>query len=209
MTSHKELPATPSLIQAVAAERERIAALLHDEVVQTLSAAGLRAELVRAVLGDGTPAEVTELQETLGAATRELRGVMEALRRPAIGAVGLAHALRERISSIEPGAHTSVLDDLMREPDDELALGLFWLAEEMVRALRRAGGYGSIAVTLRSSLTAFEIDVSAAQVAGDGRRRVSLDGAARLAALIGAVLEQTEPSPGVTCVRARVEDAPA
>lgn len=208
MTSHGETPPTPSPIQAVAAERERIATQLHDEVVQTLSAAGLRAELVRAVLGEAAPDEVGELRDTLTSATRELRAVMDALRRPEIATIGLARALRERIAAMGPDGSTSVLDDLMREPSDELGMGLLWLAEEAVRALRHAGTYGAITVTLRSSLTAFEIDVSATQIADARRGRLSLDGVSRLAILVGATLTLSEPRPGVTCLEARVEDAP-
>jgi signal transduction histidine kinase len=208
MTPQRDTPATPapSPVEAVAIDRERIAVHLHDGVVQTLSAAGLRAELVRAVLGDAAPPEVGELLQALNEATRELRAVMDGLRRPAVATVGFARALRERVAEQDAGQRTSVLDDLVREPGEELAIGLLWLVEEAIRALRRTGNYGAITVTLRSSLTAFEVEVSAAQIASERSAALSLDGVVRLAALIGAELARSEPTPGVTCIVARADD---
>ena len=65
-----------------------------------------------------------------------------------------------------------------------------------------------VAETWGARLTAFEIDVSATQIADARRGRLSLDGVSRLAILVGATLTLSEPRPGVTCLEARVEDAP-
>lgn len=206
MTGPQEPLSAASVIEALAADRERIAAMLHDEVVQTLSAAGLRVELVRAVLSGTASDEVDELQATLASATRELRHVMEGLRRPAVVATGLAFALRQRIAPIEAGQSVSLLDDLVREPPQELAIGLFWIAEECVHALRGAGGYGTVTVTLRSPVGAYELEVRAVQQAVEGRAVAVLDGARRLATLLGGSLTVSEPTPGITRILVRVAE---
>lgn len=205
MTARRDAPGPPTLVEAVAGERERIATQLHDEVVQTLSAAGLRLELLRVVLGASAPSEVAELHEVIAEATRELRAVMESLRRPPVGSAGLAYALRQQIAPLDSGGRVSVIDDLVREPPEDLAIGLHWLAEDCVRALRRARGYGAITLTLRSPAGTYEVEVHASQSASaEGNGVVVLDGPRRLAALIGAELIVDEPTPGVTRIVARV-----
>jgi signal transduction histidine kinase len=85
MTEDPQRQTNDALAEAVAGERERIAKLLHDELVQTVSAAAMRVELIRAV-DDADANDLSEAQEAMRTATVQLRAIMDGLRRPPAGA---------------------------------------------------------------------------------------------------------------------------
>ena len=194
---------TARVIEAVAAERERTARALHDEAVQSISAAALRVELVRAAVG-AELAEVEELRETLRDATRQIRSVMDGLRRPDVGRGDLGSALRSRLAAAYGPAGIHVIDDLVRDPPEPVGLALHWVAEEAVRALRTAGGFGAITVTLRSPAQGFEAEVAAATVFAQTHGSVELDEVHRLAMLAGGASSLDETRPAVTKITTTV-----
>ncbi|GIU97450.1 MAG: hypothetical protein KatS3mg013_1253 [Actinomycetota bacterium] len=116
----------------VAQERERgaVAALLHDEPVQILTALGLRLGIPEGVSRE-------ELQERIDAAIGHLRRTMRVLDPGSLAGVGLGAALRRELQDAardRPGLRTR-LDDrgLRAEPSEATALVL-------VRVLHAATG---------------------------------------------------------------------
>ena len=78
MTSDSDQPTTPELDAALAGERERIAKLLHDNLVQSVSIAAMRLEMLS--VDAGSAEDLREAQQAMALATAQLREVMQGLR---------------------------------------------------------------------------------------------------------------------------------
>ncbi|MEH3052762.1 MAG: histidine kinase [Patulibacter minatonensis] len=190
-------------VEAVAAERERIARLLHDDPLQAVSVATLHVELLAARIGTELE-EVTELREALRHAATQMRALMDLLRRPTIGTSGLAISLRSRIAPAGATGAT-VVDDLLRDPPEPVAYVLHWIAEETVRALRASRGYSGVTVTLQSPQGGYTVEVLAASAPSDGHSLVALDGVRRIASLLGpSSVDLDDSAPGRTRIRIHV-----
>jgi two-component system sensor histidine kinase UhpB len=145
---------TGSHARALAAqeqERRRIAAELHDEIGQTLTAVLL--ELKR--LADGAPAErradFETVQESVRGAMDEVRAVASRLRPGVLDDLGLLNALAalspetERMSGVE--VRRSVAPGLPEMgPDVELVL--YRVAQEALTNVSRHAGAGTVELAL-------------------------------------------------------------
>src|SRR5437016_1813271 len=77
-------------------ERNKLARLLHDEVAQMLSAAGLQLDILRMDLADRVPeiaARTAEIQEMLDRVVREIRDASYKLNPDIVERAGLQPAL--------------------------------------------------------------------------------------------------------------------
>lgn len=180
------------LVEAVASERERLARRLHDDAVQTISAAGLRLSLLRSTLAAPVE-ELDELEEAIALTASQLRQLLQALRRPPLASAGVVACLRELVTLGGVGANASVIDDLDREPPPSLGLALLWIGDELVRAFHRSGGYGAVVLRLHSSTAGFQLEAVAAHQGGP---LVVVDEVQRLAAMVGASVTLDEATPG-------------
>jgi PAS domain S-box-containing protein len=145
-------------------ERRRIAAGIHDDTIQILSAADLRLQTLRTFAEpEEARAEADALHETLQQAVDGLRHLLFELRPPVLDHDGLAAALRDYLAS-EQGASFSIRDELSVPLPVELRAVLFRIAHEAV-------------TNARKHADATRIDVSLAQERGGVRMRVADDGA--------------------------------
>jgi PAS domain S-box-containing protein len=129
-------------------ERRRIAAGIHDETIQILSAADLRLQALRTfVQPEDARAEVEALHETLEHAVDGLRHLLFELRPPVLDHDGLAVALQEYLAS-EPGVSFSIRDELSVALPVELRAVLFRVAHEAVANARKHADASRIEVTL-------------------------------------------------------------
>lgn len=195
-------PAVASVVEAVAAERERVALLLEQEIVKCLAETQRHIEQLQQGVDDPAAVahEVRALEETVGTASTRLAAAVTSLRRPRLAVDGLAVSLRQRIAPLDAGSGTAVVDDLQREPPAPIAMVFYWVAEELVRAFRVTGRYGAIDVRLRSVAGGFTLDVTAASLLGQDGPLVRVDEARRLAQLIGAPLTVDESDRSRSCV---------
>ena len=91
------------LVNALEEERRRLRRDLHDGLGPVLTAAGLRADAARNLLGREPMAaekQLVELREELTAAITEVRRLVYGLRPPALDELGLVGALRDQANSL-------------------------------------------------------------------------------------------------------------
>jgi signal transduction histidine kinase len=140
-------------VEASTVERRRIAADLHDGVVQDLAgvAMGISAAAVR--LPPGVPPGQRETIREYGAATRRamrrLRSLLVEIYPPNLAAVGLGHALVD-LAATTAGDETEVAVDV---PDDlelshEAEALLFRAAQEALRNVAEHADAGHAVVTV-------------------------------------------------------------
>lgn len=130
-------------------ERRRIAADIHDDSIQVMSAADIRAQsLARQLTDPALRAEAQELRETIRAAVERLRHLLFELRPPALDREGLVSALRAYSTDGTPVPE--ILDSLRSEPPPDIRAILFRIAQEAIANARKHSGATTITVSLTS-----------------------------------------------------------
>jgi PAS domain S-box-containing protein len=128
-------------------ERRRIAADIHDDSIQVMTAADLRAQmLVTHIEEPALRAEAEELREIIGAAVERLRHLLFELRPPALDREGLVSALRAYASDGTPVLE--ILDRLRSEPPSDIRATLFRIAQEAVSNARKHAGAEAITISI-------------------------------------------------------------
>jgi two-component system sensor histidine kinase UhpB len=124
-------------------ERRRLAAELHDQIGQTLTALALQADRLAGRADDGVAAEAADLRDGLLTSVEDVRRLAAQLRPEALDALGLVPALTnlaERISrrtGIEIVRH---VEHGLPALDDDTELVIFRIAQEsLTNAVRHAG----------------------------------------------------------------------
>lgn len=155
------------LVSAQEDERRRIAAGIHDDPVQALSAMRLRLEALRDELTtDSQVALAQELDEAIGDTTRRLRELLFELRTPQLETVGLAEAIRDELHETQrlTGVATALEDGLRSEPEQGVRGIIFRIVREALANVRKHSGATSVVVRLETTH-----DVVRAVVVDDGR----------------------------------------
>jgi PAS domain S-box-containing protein len=142
------------LVSAQEEERARIAADIHDDPVQKMTAVGLRLSMLRSYLADpGAQEQVDRLQEVVTHATERLRGLMFELSPPQLEEDGLASALRLHAAhSFSSGEfHVEIEDRTSREPASAVDTIAFRIAQEAIANARKHAGAAKAQVELETS----------------------------------------------------------
>lgn len=132
------------LASAQEEERKRIAADIHDDSIQVMTAAGMRLGILRRRLDDERQLEaLDEVESTVQRAIRRLRRLMFELQPPALDRAGLAAAIRAlleaRRSDEEDGPDYEVQDRLEREPPAETRALMYRIVQEaLTNAMKHA-----------------------------------------------------------------------
>ncbi len=129
-------------------ERRRIAADIHDDPIQVMSAIDLRLQTL-AASGEAMGArELTELHETVGRSIDRLRSLLFELRPGALDREGLVVALRQYLdhTARETGWEVEVVDELTGEPAPDLRAALYRMAQEAVTNARKHARAGRVTV---------------------------------------------------------------
>ncbi len=146
--------------QAQEEERRRIASDIHDDSIQVVTAAQVRAQALATRLDDGDlRAETEALRDTLREAVERLRHLVFELRPPTLGRDGLVRALRSYVWGRE-GPEVQVEDGLGSEPPEDVAALLFRIAQEAITNARKHAGATRITVTVLSEPDAVRLRIS-------------------------------------------------
>ena len=120
-------------------ERRRIAADIHDDSIQVMSAVDMRLQTF-AMQGGAEPAALQELHETVQLAIERLRHLVFELRPAALDREGLVAAIRQYLQHMqaENGVEWTLdSDGLLSEPGPELRGALYRMAREAVMNVRK------------------------------------------------------------------------
>ena len=145
---------TRLIAELVAVEEEtrrRIAADIHDDTAQAVSAAGLRLDGLIAELTDPAEREVAlKARQTLGEANLRLRRLLFELRPPALDEAGLAPALELYLADSfhHDGFDWRVDNRLDAEPSPESRAVLYRVALEALTNVRKHAHASSVDVLL-------------------------------------------------------------
>jgi signal transduction histidine kinase len=140
-------------VTAQEAERSRIAADIHDDPVQLMTAIEIRLEGLKGRVGSPELVEyVGSLQEAISASIGRLRALMFELRPPVLQSEGLAQTLR---ASLEAAAADFVdayelLDGLSTEPPVETRVIAYRIAQEALANIRKHAQANQVRVELES-----------------------------------------------------------
>lgn len=123
-----------------------VARLLHDDVNQILSAAGLHLDILRMEFESQAPnigEKTGELQKLLGEAIERLRKLSHDINPDIVGRVGLNYSLEQLVARAREGSQTQIrlrLDPLLRLPKP-IARAFYKVAEAALEnALRHSKG---------------------------------------------------------------------
>lgn len=132
-------------------ERRRIAADIHDDSIQVMSAVDLRLALLAERPETITTAALGELRSTVNESIERLRSLVFELRPAALDREGLVVAIDQYLSYAAKAAgwNYEVIDELTLEPGPELRVSLYRIVQEaVVNARKHADARG---VTVRVS----------------------------------------------------------
>ena len=145
-----------SALNAQEAERARLARILHDEVGQGLSAAGLQLDLLRMDLEDQVPSISTrtaEVQQLLEQLMQRVREFSYELNPATVERNGLFAALDRLVGRIRrefPGTVRLMADSSLRLPPG-LAIAFYKIAHEAVENAIRHSGCTALQVQVKST----------------------------------------------------------
>ena len=130
---------------AVMEERQRLARELHDSVTQALYSIALIASAAKSMASVGNVTRLAQhldtIDETAQLALREMRLLIHALRPPILEQVGLAEAIRLRLSGVEErvGLKTTLTVESVGDLAPVLEAELYSMAQEALNnALKHA-----------------------------------------------------------------------
>jgi signal transduction histidine kinase len=151
------------LIRSQERERARIAAGVHDDSLQVITAAMLRLQQLRNRVHD--PATLTvigRLEESIALAADRLRRLIFDFRPPALERSGLAAALRDTLSRMRDdfGVEVRLTDELPAEPSLPTRLLLFRIAQEALANVGQHAHAGSVAVTLSARCGGYQVRIA-------------------------------------------------
>jgi PAS domain S-box-containing protein len=143
-------------------ERRRIAADIHDDPIQVMSAVDLRMGMMVERDEPVDPALIATLQETVRQSIERLRSLLFELRPAALDRDGLVAALTQYLqhTSKETGWTFEIVDRLEFEPDPELRATLYRTAQEAVANARKHSSASRVVVTVITEGDGITIRVS-------------------------------------------------
>jgi PAS domain S-box-containing protein len=128
-------------------ERRRIASDIHDDPIQVMSAADIRAQsLARRIEDPELRQEAEELHEVIRSSVERLRHLLFELRPPALDREGLVPALRAYAGDADPVPE--IEDAMPLGPPSELRAVLFRIAQEAIANARKHAAATRIHVSI-------------------------------------------------------------
>jgi PAS domain S-box-containing protein len=133
-------------------ERRRIAADIHDDPIQVMSAVDMRLQLLLARPERVDAHELGELAEELRSAIDRLRNLLFELRPVALDLEGLTPAIGMYLehSAKEAGWSWEVINELDAEPAEEARVSFYRIAQEAVTNIRKHANATHVDVRLTS-----------------------------------------------------------
>jgi signal transduction histidine kinase len=167
------------LVDAGEEQRGRIAADIHDDSIQSITAAGMRLQILRRTIDDPEQLQLLgELEKTIQLSISRLRHLLFELRPPELDTDGLSAALEMYLAETESQGATNhrLEDNLSVQPPLQTRTILYRIVQEVLANVRKHAQAENATVTLEERDQGYVV-------------RVSDDG-------IGFAPEELEPVPG-------------
>lgn len=132
-------------------ERRQIAADIHDDSIQVMTAAGMRLQILRRSLQEPEQLKrLDELERTVQLSIGRLRHLIFELRPPTLDLEGLGAALAAYAEDLkrETGLDCTVEDHLSVQPPPELRVVLYRIAQEVLTNVRKHASARNVSITL-------------------------------------------------------------
>ena len=152
-----------AIVGAQEEERARIAADMHDDTIQAITAAHIRLQLVAAEVADPGPrASLEQLQEAVGGALNRLRRLAFELRPPSLDNHGLRAAVEEHLERLQlsTGTEARIEDRLGGEPPEDVRIVLYRVANEALVNVGKHARATAVVVRLRRDDHGYELEVA-------------------------------------------------
>jgi signal transduction histidine kinase len=126
-------------VNAQEEERKRVAADIHDDAVQVMTAMGMRLHGFRKRLGGDDLQALSNLEGTVATAIDRLRSLMVNLRPPTLDRQGLGPALHDALERMkqETGVSYHLNNKLRAEPAGDTRVVLYRIAQEALSNVRK------------------------------------------------------------------------
>lgn len=151
------------LVQVQEEERRKIAADIHDDSIQAMTAASLRLQQLRKHMQSDVQKDLLgKLDEAVRESIVRLRRLMFDLRPPALDRSGLAAALRELLERLktESGLDYTLDVRVTLEPVDDVRVELYRIAQEALINVRKHSRAGHVSVELQHVDQGFRIRIA-------------------------------------------------
>jgi PAS domain S-box-containing protein len=151
------------LIRAQEEERARMAADIHDDSIQVMSAVGMRLEALRRRLHDPEALEgLKPLEETVTSAIARLRHLMFELRPRALDEEGLAPALRVYLDDLSEQTRIgcTLANRLGEEPSAAARTVLYRIAQETLVNVRKHANAKRVDVVLEPRAGGYAVKIT-------------------------------------------------
>jgi PAS domain S-box-containing protein len=134
-------------------ERRRIAADIHDDPIQVMSAVDMRLQLLAQDPSHVTPEDLRSIERDMREAIERLRNLLFELRPAALERDGLATALEIYVehTARTTGWTGEVRDGLEREPSPDVRVLLYRIAQEAIANARKHASAGHVAIELATA----------------------------------------------------------
>jgi PAS domain S-box-containing protein len=151
------------LVQAQEEERRKIAADIHDDSIQAMTAASLRLQQLRKhVTGEHQQELIARLDEAIRESITRLRRLMFDLRPPTLDRTGLGPALRELLDRMraETDVEYTLEDKLATEPAPDLRIELYRITQEALVNVRKHSQASHVKVDLQRIERGYHVRVT-------------------------------------------------
>jgi PAS domain S-box-containing protein len=139
------------LVAAEEEERRRIAADIHDDSIQAMTAAGMRLQILRRLLDDPEQLRrLDDLEGAIGTSIARLRHLLFELRPIALDQEGLVAALQMYLDDAEAESGTTYVLEAMHgsDPPGETRIVLYRIAREILTNVRKHARAATATVTV-------------------------------------------------------------
>lgn len=136
------------LVDAQEEERQRVADDIHDDPIQKLVAVSMRLQLLRKLADEETGVRLDELIDTVRRTIKGMRNMIFELRPTVLDNLGVAPALVEYLQTVGASFEFQVENELDEEPDEELRLIMYRIAQEALANVRKHSNASRVHVRL-------------------------------------------------------------
>ena len=144
-------------------ERRKLAADIHDDSIQVMTAAGMRLELLRRSIHADPVVDkaIDDLAKTIQLAISRLRHFLFELRPAVLDLEGVVPALRTYIEALGRDSDTEYdfRDRSASEASEETRIVLYRIAREVLANARKHASASHVTVTLSSSEDGYDVSV--------------------------------------------------